>query len=140
MKIAIAVALVAALALPTAAASRADAAPTPIVGSWWRTVTTADTVRRGRVATGPWRLEVTRAGVMRLFNSSSRRAVVTGKVAAGPSGTLKMLELVVTGGGRCRDEATYRWRLAAGRLTLTTAQDKCPGRPAVLVGTWRRSV
>lgn len=130
---------VAALSLPTAAAPRSDAAPAAIVATWSRTVTEADAKRRGNVATGPWRFVVKATGAMSLFNGSSKKAVVTGRLAAGPSGTLKMLNLLVTGGGRCTEQATYRWRLTGDRLALSTAADKCPGRAAVLVGTWRRT-
>jgi hypothetical protein len=126
------------LVLPGPAASRSDAAPAAIVGTWSRTVTEADAKRRGQVATGPWRFEVKASGAMSLFNSSSKRAIVTGRLTAGPSGTLKMVNLLVTGGGRCTEQATYRWRLTGSRLALSTAADKCPGRAAVLVGTWRR--
>ena len=132
-------AAVAALTLPTAAASRSEAAPGTIVDTWTRTVTEADAKRRGPVATGPWRFELKASGALSLFNSSSKRAIVTGKLTAGPSGTVKMVNLLVVGGGRCTEQATYRWRLTGTRLTLSTAADKCPGRAAVLVGTWRRT-
>jgi hypothetical protein len=127
------------LVLPAPAAPLANAAPAAIVDTWSRTVTEADAKRRGNVATGPWRFAVKASGAMSLFNGSSKKAVVTGRLTAGPSGTLKMLNLLVTGGGRCTEQATYRWRLTGDRLTLSTAADKCPGRAAVLVGTWRRS-
>jgi hypothetical protein len=130
----------AALALPAAATPRSDAAPSSIVDMWSRTVTAADAKRRGSVALGLWRFEVKGSGAMSLFNSSSKRAVVTGKLTAATSGTLKMTDLRVTGGGRCTEQATYAWRLTGDKLTLSTgARDKCPGRAAVLVGTWRRA-
>ena len=132
-------AAIAALALPTAASSRADAAPATIVDTWSRTVTEADAKRRGAVATGPWRFEVKGSGAMSLFNGSAKKAVVTGKLTSGASGTLKMLDLRVAGGGRCTTQATYRWRMSGDKLVLSTSGDKCPGRAAVLVGTWRRA-
>jgi transposase InsO family protein len=131
---------VVALALPGAALSRSDAAPAAMVGTWSRTVTKADVARRGTVATGPWRFELKLSGALRLFNRSSTKPVATGRLTAGPSGTVKMLDLTVVGGGRCTEDVTYRWRLAAGRLTFSTAADKCSGRATVLVGTWRRAV
>ncbi len=136
---ALVLAAIAALALPTAGSARADAAPASIVDTWSRTVTEADAKRRGQVATGPWRFDVKPSGAMSLFNGSSKKAVVTGKLTAGASGTLTMLNLLVTGGGRCTEKATYRWNMSGGRLTLSTARDRCPGRAAVLVGTWRRA-
>ena len=138
----VSLATVAALALPTGAASRSDATPASISGTWSRTVTDADVKRRGLAARGPWRLELKTTGTMRLFNSSTKKAIGTGKVTSGASGTLKMVNLVVIGGGRCakEEEATYSYRLTAGKLVLSiTAKDKCPGRATVLVGTWRRT-
>ncbi len=129
----------AALALPAASSARVDAAPPSIVAKWSRTVTEADAKRRGAVATGPWRFEVKATGAMSLYNGSSKKPVVTGKLTAGTAGTLKMLNLLVTGGGRCTEPATYRWRLSGSSLTLSTSADKCPGRAAVLVGTWRKA-
>ena len=116
------------MALPTAASSRADAAPSTIVDMWSRTVTEADAKRRGMVTTGPWRFEVKPSGAMSLYNSSGKKPIVTGKLTAGPSGTLKMLDLRVTGGGRCDLQSTYRWRLSGGKLTLsTTGARQVPG-------------
>jgi hypothetical protein len=129
----------AALAVPAGAGARVDAAPTEVVGTWSRTVTAADAAKRGKVATGPWRFVVKLSGAMSLFNGSSTRAVVTGTLRAGPSSTLRMLDLRVAGGGRCATDVTYRWRRTGDRLTLSTTGDKCPGRAAVLVGTWRRT-
>jgi hypothetical protein len=137
----IVLAALAALALPTVAASRSDATPAAISGKWTRTVTQADVRRRGLAATGPWRLELTTSGTMRLFNGSSRKAIGTGRVTAA-AGTLKMVNLNVVGGGRCakEEEATYRYSMNSGRLVLSaTRRDKCPGRATVLVGTWRRA-
>jgi hypothetical protein len=128
-----------ALIIPATAASRSDAAPSQIADTWSRTVTQADTRRRGPVATGLWRFDLKSSGAMSLFNSSSKKAIVTGRLTTGTSGTLKMLDMRITGGGRCRDEATYRWRLSGGRLVLSTGKDTCGGRAAVLVGSWRRT-
>ena len=51
-----------------------------------------------------------------------------------------MLDMRITGGGRCEDDATYRWRMSSDKLVLSTSgADKCAGRAAVLVGTWRRA-
>jgi hypothetical protein len=126
------------LVLPATAASRSDAAPAATVGTWTRTVTAADAARRGKVTTGPWRFELKASGAMRLFSGSTTRPVVTGTLRAGPSSTLRMLDLLVAGGGRCPTDVTYRWRRTGDRLSLSTAADKCPGRAAVLVGTWRK--
>jgi hypothetical protein len=139
LRLAVVLAAIAALVLPAASPARVGAAPSTIVDTWSRTVTEADAKRRGAVTTGPWRFDVKSSGAMSLFNGSSKKAVVTGKLTAGTSGTLKMLDLRVTGGGRCTTQATYRWRMSADKLVLTTAGDKCPGRAAVLVGTWRRA-
>ncbi|MGZ8693149.1 MAG: hypothetical protein ACXWZY_01865 [Gaiellaceae bacterium] len=128
----------AALVVPAGAAARVDAAPTAVVGSWSRTVTAADAAKRGKVATGPWRFVVKLSGAMSLFSGSGTRPVVTGTLRTGPSSTLRMLSLQVTGGGSCPTDVTYRWRRTGDRLTLSTTADKCPGRAAVLVGTWRR--
>ena len=133
-------AVVAALALPAASSARVDAAPSTIVDTWSRTVTAADAKRRGQVATGPWRLELKSSGAMSLYNGASKKPIVTGRLTTGTSGTLKMLDMRITGGGRCEDDATYRWRLSGGKLVLSTiGTDKCAGRAAVLVGTWRRA-
>ena len=138
----VAVAALAALALPTVAASRSDATPAAISGKWTRTVTQADVRRRGLAATGPWRLELQTTGTMRLFNSSTKKAIGTGRATTVSAGTLKMLTLLVVGGGRCakEEEATYRYNATGGRLVLSVVgRDKCPGRATVLVGTWRRA-
>jgi hypothetical protein len=136
----IVLAAVAALALPATGASRSDAAPSQIVDTWSRTVTTADARRRGRVATGPWRFEVKSSGAMSLYSGTAKRAVVTGRLTTAANGTLRMVDMRVTGGGRCTKPATYRWRMSGGRLVLTvTGKDECGGRAAVLVGTWRRT-
>ena len=134
-------AALAALAIPAGVSARADATPSTITGTWTRTVTQADVKRRGLAATGPWRLELKSAGTMRLFNNSTKKAIGTGKVTAGP-GTLKMVNLLVIGGGRCakEEETTYRYSLTGGKLVLSVnGRDKCPGRATVLVGTWRRT-
>ena len=132
-----------ALALPVTVSARADATPAAISGTWTRTVTQADVKRRGLAATGPWRLELKTVGTMRLFNNSTKKAIGTGRVTTGGSGTLKMLNLLVVGGGRCakEEEATYRYSVSGGKLVLsvTGPRDKCPGRATVLVGSWRRS-
>jgi hypothetical protein len=128
------------LVIPATAASRSDAAPASTVGTWTRTVTAADAAKRGKVTTGPWRFELKSSGAMRLFNGSTTKPVVTGMLRTGPSsGTLRMLDLLVAGGGRCPTDVTYKWRRTGDRLTLSTAVDKCPGRAAVLVGTWRKN-
>src|SRR5688572_7963522 len=125
-----------ALALPVTVSARADATPAAISGTWARTVTQADVKRRGLAATGPWRLELKTIGTMRLFNSSAKKPIGTGRVMTGTTGTLKMLNLLVVGGGRCAKEevATYRYSLSGGKLVLSvTGRDKCPGRATVLV-------
>jgi hypothetical protein len=104
--------------------------PTPLVGAWTRFVTAADWARVG-IATEPpahFSMLVSADGSVIVAESPDVRfAPLSGS------------RLVISGSYGCgKKKGVYRWRVAAGRLTLTKLQDACPWSAGLYVGVWKR--
>lgn len=110
---------------------------------WKRNVTRRDVNRAGAgasgvVVPGPWRISITRAGMLSFYNTPTGPPIRSGfrVKAAGPH-TLTV-RFPDDGSGECAFVGTYRWHVTGVALVLTKRRDDCGGRAAVLNGTWRR--
>jgi hypothetical protein len=129
-------AIVVIVALPVAggagAAGRHPALSSQLVGSWTRTVSSADVKRARSYGIPPssvWTLSIERNGTASAFNKS----------VGGFNGTI-----VAEGADRVRIKLgipapnEYRWHASKQSLTFAKIKDSVPDRIAVFVGTWRR--
>lgn len=119
------IALALALVL-VAAASAGAAAPVPLRGAFQAKIT-----GQGPPLDGTWRLDIAADGAYKV--SREGRSLITGKAvetATTISFTKEKGPLACTG-----QEArpnSYRWKVAAGKLTLTPVKEPCTSRKLVL--------
>jgi hypothetical protein len=70
---------------------------------------------------------------------SADGSVVAGESTAVRFTALSGNRLVISGAYGCgKKKGVYRWRVAAGRLTLTKLQDSCAYSIGVYAGVWKR--
>lgn len=104
--------------------------PAPLVGAWTRFVTAADWARAG-IATEPpshFSMLVSANGSVTVAESTSVRFT-----------PLSGSRLVISGAYGCgKKKGVYRWRVAAGRLTLTKLQDTCAYSVVLYAAVWKR--
>jgi hypothetical protein len=104
--------------------------PAPLVGAWARSITAADWERVGITTEQPTR--------------TSMLVSADGSVVAGESADVRFAPLagsrvVISGAYGCgKKKGVYRWKVAAGRLTLTKLQDTCAYSVGVYAGVWKR--
>jgi hypothetical protein len=116
-RLAVTVALLAALALPSAALA---GGPTLPPGMYTAKVRTPAQLK------GTWVLDFLRTG--RYVITDNGTVVVRGHFSS-----TSMLDLHgETGPLACADRGVYRWKRAGKKLTLTKVSDPCAGRSAVL--------
>jgi hypothetical protein len=112
------------------AAQSAAKLPAPLVGAWGRVVTAAQWKQAG-IATEPT------AHVSMLLGADGT-AIVAEKsdVRFTP---LSGNRVVISRAYGCgTKKGIYRWKVAAGRLTLTKLQDACAYSYALYAGVWKR--
>ena len=124
----------------TAASAAPAAAPTPLAGTWTKTITAA-TWHRNHIhyeAPGRWAI-VVKGSVTSIYTppgktddyalTTMHTAGSTGSVVFGP-----------TADGFCPARATYRWKVTGSMLRFTLVKDGCNARLVLLTaGTWRRT-
>ena len=122
--------VVSAGAVGTGAARTTAKLPAPLVGAWTRFVTAADWARFG-IATEP------PAHFSMLVSADG--SVIVAESADVRFAPLSGSRLVISGAYGCgKKKGVYRWRVAAGRLTLTKLQDACAWSTGLYAGVWKR--
>jgi hypothetical protein len=126
-----AVALVVSAGAVGSGAARSTAKlPAPLVGAWTRFVTAADWARVG-IATEP------PAHFSMLVSADG--SVVVAEATDVRFAPLSGSRLVISHAYGCgKKKGVYRWRVAAGRLTLTKLQDTCAYSVGLYAGVWKR--
>jgi hypothetical protein len=123
-------AVVSAGAVGSGAAQSTARLPAPLVGAWARFITAADWARVG-IATEP--------PVHTSMLVSANGGVVAGESTSVRFAPLSGSRVVISGAYGCgKKKGVYRWRVAAGRLTLTKLQDTCAYSVGVYAGVWKR--
>ena len=122
--------VVSAGAVGSGAARTTAKLPAPLVGAWTRFVTAADWARVG-IATEP------PAHFSMLVSADG--SVIVAESADVRFAQLSGSRLVISGAYGCgKKKGVYRWRVAAGRLTLTKLQDACAWSAGLYAGVWKR--
>jgi hypothetical protein len=104
--------------------------PAPLVGAWTRFVTAADWARVG-IATEP------PAHFSMLVSADG--SVIVAEATDVRFAPLSGSRLVISHAYGCgKKKGVYRWRVAAGRLTLTKLQDTCAYSVGLYAGVWKR--
>jgi hypothetical protein len=104
--------------------------PAPLVGAWTRFVTAADWARVG-IATEP------PAHFSMLVSADG--SVIVAEASDVRFAPLSGSRLVISHAYGCgKKKGVYRWRVAAGRLTLTKLQDTCAYSVGLYAGVWKR--
>jgi hypothetical protein len=127
-----AVALVVSAGAVDSGAARSTAnLPAPLVGAWTRFVTAADWARVG-IATEP------PAHFSMLVSADG--SVIVAEASDVRFAPLSGSRLVISHAYGCgKKKGVYRWRVAAGRLTLTKLQDTCAYSVGLYAGVWKRA-
>ena len=117
-------------AVGSGAAQSTAKLPAPLVGAWARFITAADWARVSITSEQP---------VHTSMLVSADGGVVAGESSDVRFAPLSGSRLVISGAYGCgKKKGVYRWRVAAGRLTLTKLQDTCAYSAAVYTGVWKR--
>jgi hypothetical protein len=122
--------VVSAVAVGSGVARSTAKLPAPLVGAWTRFVTAADWARVGVTTEPPahFSMLVSADGSVIVAESADVRFV-----------PLSGSRLVISHSYGCgKKKGVYRWRVAAGRLTLTKLQDACGLSAGLYAGVWKR--
>jgi hypothetical protein len=128
---------VVAVALPTTsglgAVERAGTVSPKLVGSWTRTVSSADAKHAAApaaIAGSVWTLEIEKDGTVAVFDANGAGSF---EGTARPTGADRVKFDLGTG-----TSAIYRWHVANGVLTFAKVSDTDRDRIVVFVGSWKR--
>jgi hypothetical protein len=127
----VALALVAASSVVGGVAAQATTKlPAPLVGAWERSITAADWARNGITSEVPIHASMlvsADGSVISVEQSDIRFAPLSGS------------RIVISHAFGCgRKKSIYRWKVTAGRLTLTKLQGSCAYSDAIYAGVWKR--
>ena len=135
-----AVALTVAVLVPPAsgiaAVQRTSAVPAKLVGTWTRTVTSADTRRAHAVGTQPgvYLLSIKKSGAVSITGTAVGQPI-TGKIVAAGLNRVHINISIVT-------PNVYSWRVSGRLLTFTKISESADvfgrDRSAVMWGVWKR--
>jgi hypothetical protein len=137
---------------PSTAASSSGTGPSTLLGTYTRTVTKADIARTqhsrhegpGQSAPrpGPSRLAITKSSLLTTDVNANITFAESYTADGGGRLTIKGYQDPAHRGAFCGPEipqnATYRWKVSGGTLTLTAVSDPCADRDSSLSGHWTK--